>query len=84
VYDDGVGFRYAFPDQPQLKDIQISEALTEFNIADEATAWWNDAFGWNREEYLYRRTPIEEVGDAQTPITLRTKVACICPSTKRR
>jgi alpha-glucosidase len=73
VYDDGVRFRYAFPDQPQLKDIKISEALTEFNIADEATAWWNDAFGWNREEYLYHRTPIEEVGDAQTPITLHTK-----------
>jgi alpha-glucosidase len=73
VYDDGVGFRYAFPDQPQLKDIKITEELTEFNIADEATAWWNDAFGWNREEYLYHRTPIEQVGVSQTPITLRTE-----------
>lgn len=72
VYDDGVGFRYEFPDQPQLKEVKISEELTEFNIAGEATAWWNQAFGSNRAEYLYQRTPIEQVGDAQTPITLRT------------
>jgi len=72
VYDDGIGFRYEFPDQPQLKEVKISEELTEFNIADQATAWWNDGFSWNREEYLYHRTPIEQVGIAQTPITLRT------------
>ncbi len=62
VYDDGVGFRYEFPDQPQLKAVRISEELTEFNIAEEATAWWNEAFGWSREEYLYQRTSIEQVG----------------------
>jgi alpha-glucosidase len=72
VYDDGVGFRYEFPDQPQLRDVRISEELTEFAIAQPATAWWIPAFEWNREEYLYHRTPLAEVGIAQTPITLRT------------
>ena len=72
VYDDGLGFRYEFPDQPGLKQVKISEELTEFNIAADATAWWIPAFEWNREEYLYHRTPVQEVGDAQTPITLRT------------
>ena len=40
VFDDGVGFRYAFPDQEHLHDVAIADELTEFNIADPATAWW--------------------------------------------
>ena len=72
VYDDGLGFRYELLDQPALREVRIGEELTEFDIADPATAWWIPAGEWNREEYLYHRTPVEQVGDAQTPITLRT------------
>jgi len=72
VYDDGVGFRYEFPDQTNLKEVKIGEELTEFSLAEPATVWWIPAFEWNREEYLYHRTPVEEVGDAQTPMTVRT------------
>lgn len=72
AYDDGVALRYRFPDQPQLQNVSIGEELTEFNIASPGTAWWNTAFEWNREEYLFKRTPINEVGLAQTPMTLRT------------
>lgn len=39
VYDDGVGFRYEFPDQQSLRQ-DIADELTEFNVADPATAWW--------------------------------------------
>jgi alpha-glucosidase len=73
VYDDGVGFRYEFPDQPGLRDVNIGEEITEFALADPATAWWIPAFQWNREEYLYNRTRISEVGIAQTPMTVRTE-----------
>ncbi len=72
VFDDGIGFRYEFPKQPRLGEVQIEEELTEFAIARPATAWWIPAYEWNREEYLYNRTPLAEVGVAQTPITLRT------------
>ena len=72
VFDDGVGFRYEFPKQPAMDEVQIAEELTEFAIAKPATAWWIPAYEWNREEYLYSRTPLSEVGMAQTPITLRT------------
>ncbi|GAB3382465.1 glycoside hydrolase family 97 protein [Lysobacter fragariae] len=71
VFDDGVGFRYELPKQPAMDEVQIAEELTEFAIAQPATAWWIPAFEWNREEYLYNRTPLAEVGVAQTPITLR-------------
>ncbi|RZA18569.1 MAG: glycoside hydrolase family 97 protein, partial [Lysobacteraceae bacterium] len=72
VYDDGVGFRYEVPKQPALAEARIQQELTEFAIARPATAWWIPALEWNREEYLYNRTPLQEVGVAQTPITLRT------------
>lgn len=71
VFDDGVGFRYRFPKQSGLEQVKISEELTEFSLARDATAWWIPAGEWNREEYLYHRTPVQQVGDAQTPITFR-------------
>lgn len=71
VYDDGFGFRYEFPEQERLSQVRIREELTEFTLAQDATAWWIPAGEWNREEYLYHRTPVEEVGDAQTPITFK-------------
>ena len=72
VFDDGVGFRYEFPDQAGLKTVNIAEEITEFAVASPATAWWIPAFQWNREEYLYNKTPVTEVGVAQTPMTIRT------------
>lgn len=72
IYDDGVGFRYEFPDQPNLKQINIVEELTQFAVAEAATAWWIPAIEWNREEYLYNKTPIDAVGLAQTPMTIKT------------
>lgn len=71
VYDDGVGFRYAFPDQPGLKTVRITDEVTEFNIARPGTAWWINGGEWNRYEYLYQRTPIDGVSTAHTPITMR-------------
>jgi len=72
VFDDGIGFRYDVPAQPALREAQIVQELTEFAVARPATAWWIPALEWNREEYLYHRTPLSEVGVVQTPITLRT------------
>jgi alpha-glucosidase len=71
VFDDGVGLRYEFPDQPTLKEVNIVDELTEFDIAEPATAWWIPAGEWNRYEYLYNRTPLAEVSQAHTPATLK-------------
>jgi alpha-glucosidase len=72
VFDDGVGFRYEFPAQPSLTQVHIVDELTEFAIAEPATAWWIPGGEWNRYEYLYNKTPLAEVGQAHTPITLKT------------
>ena len=71
LQNDGVGFRYAFPEQPNLTTVNIAEELTQFAIAEDATAWWKPAFEWNREEFLYARTPLSGVGTAATPITMK-------------
>jgi len=71
VFDDGVGFRYEFPDQPQLKQVNIIDELTEFAVAQPATAWWIPGGEWNRDEYLYGKTPLAEVSVAHTPVTLK-------------
>jgi len=72
LFDDGVGFRYELFAAPGFSQANIADELTEFNVAEPGTAWWDEALEWNREEYLYRRTPIEEIGTAQTPLTVRT------------
>ncbi|MDQ3270500.1 MAG: glycoside hydrolase family 97 N-terminal domain-containing protein, partial [Pseudomonadota bacterium] len=72
VYDDGMGFRYEFPEQPQLSDVIIEDELTEFDIAAPTTAWWIPAGEWNRYEYLYNKTPLRELTQAHTPMTLKT------------
>ena len=72
VFDDGVGLRYEFPQQEALPVATIDDELTEFVVADPAAAWWIPAGEGNRYEYLYQRTPLREVGQAHTPMTLRT------------
>lgn len=72
VFDDGVGFRYVFPQQPGLAEAIIDEELTEFAIAQRSTAWWIPAGEPIHYEYLYARTPLQEVPLAHTPITLRS------------
>ena len=71
LYDDGLGFRYEFPDQAALKTVRIGSEITEFNLAENGEALWCPAWEWNREEYLYSRTPIDAVGSAQTPMTVK-------------
>ncbi len=72
IYDNGVGFRYELPNQPNLTHANITEELTQFRIVEPGEAWWSPAFESNREEYLYNRTPITGVATAQTPLALRT------------
>lgn len=71
IYDDGVGFRYEFPQQPNMAKTNIADELTEFAFAQDGTAWWKPAFLWNREEYLYNKTALSAVSNADTPITIK-------------
>ncbi|KTF13238.1 glycoside hydrolase family 97 protein [Pseudoalteromonas sp. H105] len=73
AFDSGVGFRYEVPAQAGFEDIQITKELTEFAIAgaNQARAWWIPARGWNRYEYVYNTTPLQDAALAHTPFTFK-------------
>ena len=60
VYDDGVGFRYEFPQQPNLTYFVIKEELTEFAMPGDITAWWIGG-DYDTQEYQYTRSRLSEI-----------------------
>ena len=75
AFNDGVAFRYEFPQQPNLGDFEISDELTEFALADNARAWWiaSNRPRLDRSEQLYSSQPISTLDSVQTPITMETR-----------
>jgi len=72
VFDDGLAFRYEFPQQPKLQQFAVTDELTEFNLAGDYSAWWTPAQAGNQYEYLYRNTPLSKIPLAHTPLTMKT------------
>ncbi len=75
AFNDGIGFRYEFPDQPNLTDFAITDELTEFAMADNARAWWI-ASSWprkDRSEELYSSGPVSTLDSVQTPLTMEMR-----------
>jgi alpha-glucosidase len=71
IYNDGVGFRYEFPAQPDGRAVAISDELTEFVVAQPATAWWIPAGELPGLEEMVQKAPLKEIGTANSPLTLR-------------
>ena len=71
AFDDGVGFRYVLPEQPNLGRFDIMSEETEFRFAGDHTTWWipddHDSY-----EHLFRETPLSGVEGANTPVTMAT------------
>ncbi len=74
AYDDGVGFRYEFPEQPNLKDFIITNELTAFNMSRDMDAWWIPAYGDEIDsEFLFTKNRISEIGQkVHTPLTMES------------
>ena len=72
VFDDGVGFRYELPEQPELGDFEIMDERTEFTFAQNARAWWipSNKPRLDRSEFLYAASPLSTLDSIQTPVTL--------------
>ncbi len=75
AFNDGVAFRYEFPEQPGLGEFQISDELTEFSMADDSRAWWipSNRSRLDRSEMLYASSPLSVMDSVQTPITMETR-----------
>ncbi len=63
VFDDGVGFRFEFPDQPNLKHFVIGEEMTEIALTGDHTAWWIPG-DFDTNEYWYNQTKLSEIDAA--------------------
>ena len=60
VYDDGIGFRYEFPQQENLTYFVIKEEHTQFAMPGDVTAWWI-AGDYDTQEYQYTRSRLSEI-----------------------
>ncbi|HEX4632504.1 MAG TPA: glycoside hydrolase family 97 N-terminal domain-containing protein, partial [Gemmatimonadales bacterium] len=72
AFDDGIGFRYEFPDQPALGAFAIADELTEFTLADNGKAWWipSNRPRLDRSEFLFSSSPLSVLDSVQTPLTI--------------
>ena len=60
VYDDGIGFRYEFPQQNDLNYFLIKEEMTEFAMAGDHTAWWLPG-DYDTQEQETQQTKLSEI-----------------------
>lgn len=60
VYNEGVGFRYEFPQQKELTYFVISEELSQFAMAGDHTAWWIPG-DYDTQEYDYTECKLSQI-----------------------
>ncbi|MTI23912.1 glycoside hydrolase family 97 protein [Fulvivirga kasyanovii] len=60
LFNDGLGFRYEFPKQPELKYFIIKEELTEFALAGDHKIFWIPG-DYDTNEYPYTTSKISEL-----------------------
>ena len=64
LYDDGLGFRYIFPQQRNLNYFVIEEEHTEFAMPGDITAYWIPG-DYDTQEYEYTRCKLSEIRGIQ-------------------
>ncbi|MBR5393770.1 MAG: glycoside hydrolase family 97 catalytic domain-containing protein, partial [Bacteroidaceae bacterium] len=60
VYDDGLGFRYEFPAQPDLVYFLIQDERTEFAMTGDHTAWWLPG-DYDTQEQMTQESRLSEI-----------------------
>ena len=60
LYDDGLGFRYEFPEQESLTYFVIGEEKTQFAMAGDHTAFWIPG-DYDTQEYDYTESKLSQI-----------------------
>lgn len=69
LFDDGLGFRYEFPEQKNLVYFIVKEERTEFAMTGDHTAYWIPG-DYDTQEYDYTTSKLTEIrGLMQSAIT---------------
>lgn len=71
VFNDGLGFRFDYRGIAAGTPVAVTDERTEFALAGRFDAWHYPARQPDRDEYLYVRTPLDEVTLTETPLTLQ-------------
>ena len=64
VYDDGIGFRYEFPEQEGWSEALIADEHTEFNLTEDYKTFWIPG-DWDIYEHLYNTTKLSQIDALQ-------------------
>ncbi len=77
LFNDGLGFRYLFPEQDGFFNFIISDELTTFPLAGNHKTFWIPG-DYDSNEYAYYTTPLSEIhafeGKKENGISLKTLV----------
>ncbi len=60
LFNDGLGFRYEFPEQTDLKYFVVSDEKTEFNLTGDHKTFWIPG-DYDTNEYAYSTTKLSEI-----------------------
>lgn len=60
AYDDGIGFRYEFPNIGGIDSVYILDESTEFNLNGDHLTWWQPG-DWDIYEHLYNKTSFSKI-----------------------
>ncbi len=60
VYDDGMGFRYEFPQQRSMPYFVVKAEHTQFAMSGDNTAWWIPG-DYDTQEYDYTESRLSEI-----------------------
>ena len=60
LFDDGLGFRYEFPQQKNLVYFTIKEELTQFAMSGDHTAYWIPG-DYDTQEYNYTTSKLSQI-----------------------
>ena len=60
VYDDGMGFRYEFPQQKNLVYFTVKQEHSQFAMAGDHTAWWIPG-DYDTQEYDFTESKLSEI-----------------------
>jgi hypothetical protein len=60
AYDEGVGFRYEFPEQSSLSTLVVTDERTEFQMTGDHTAWWIPG-DYGSNEHVYSTTKVSAI-----------------------
>lgn len=60
MFDDGLGFRYEFPEQKNLKYFVIKEEHSQFAMAGDHTAFWIPG-DYDTQEYDYTESKLTDI-----------------------